>query len=220
MDKNRKVMLDKAMLNLFKLRCHTEIGMPAWAVRELISRKSHALTPDDIVGRSERYQGRSMLEEHEEMRGYLFSWGTLCEINEEVDEGDECGRRFEFVPKDLLLAFPQPAMLEDLISWMYQYHPLRHLEFESDESYGDWAVMSFSVYGEFASEKLRRWIARVFVPTIWPELLQEAMVIVEKAKAAAIAASPDGSYEHAFVERERYQLCGDPAELSFFRDPS
>ena len=57
-------MLDKAMLNLFKLRCHTEIGMPAWAVRELISRKSHALTPDDIVGRSERYQGRSMLEEH------------------------------------------------------------------------------------------------------------------------------------------------------------
>jgi hypothetical protein len=213
----KQKMLDKSALQLFKHGCSVETGMPAWAVKEYMFRKSYPLTPSDILGLSPDYMGCSMLDEYENMCGYNFSWGQLHEevvLHEEVEESVLIGR-FEFVPTAILQAFPQSALLEDLFMFMYRHHPLFDPEFDCDESSGDWPVIAFEAFGEAEIEALRRWIAKVFLPGIWDDLMAEAMVIVETAKAAAIAASPDGSYEEVFVERGRFQLCGDPADLSF-----
>lgn len=225
-------IVDSAAVALLQSGATVEIGMPAWAAKELFFRKSCPLTGDYIAGLNEEYL-RSMLEEYEGKLGYSFSWGTVSEsfcLHADLDiEGGGSEVRFEFFPKAILLAFPQPQMLQDLFDHMYSNHPLRKAKFPCDEPDGDWSVIAFRADGGREAKILRRWIAVTFIPKILPDLVREAIVIVADHLAQARAAEevlnrfsidgkslrPTGSSEVAFEEYHRYQLCGDPQEYSF-----
>ena len=158
-----------------------------------------------------------MLDQYLDKQGYVFPWGTLSEQFEPSDPDDDESipiLRYEFMPIDLLLAFPQSAQLEDLFMWLYRNHPFYYPEFDCDEGNFHFSVISFQSE-EGCGEVLRSWLANVFLPTIWPDLLAEAIRIVQEKVTAAVAQSPDGSFHELLVEHDRYQLCIDPAELQF-----
>lgn len=215
MENSKNHAINGVMAGLLALGYHIDLGIPSWVLTEMVTRKTCPLTPRDVLGISAAYRDGSIVSEYRNKVGYEFSWGTLSE-DVRMDEDDETWiGKFEFFPKHVLMAFPQSALVEDLFMWMYQYHPLCHEQFDCDESYGDWFVLSFTAYGEEDISALRCWLAGVFVPKIMPDLVAEALRIVEAAKAEAIANSSDGSFEEALYEKGRYQLCGDPADLSF-----
>lgn len=209
------VVNQAAMLLLVNAR-PVELGMPARLIHELVFGKYAALTVEDILGGPEHIE-RSMLGEYKGKKGYTFSFGNLSEESYPSNPDDDKSLpvlRFEFIPLDLLVTFPQSAQLEDLFMWLYRNHPLYHPEFDCDEAFGDFSVLSFQSK-EGCGGALRGWMASVFIPSIWPDLLAEATRIVNEKIAAAIAQSSDGSFKELLLERGRFQLCGDPAELQY-----
>lgn len=207
--------LDGVMGGLLALGYCFDIGIPSWVLTELITRKSAPLRPRDVLGLSKNYRENSITAEYFNKMGYEFSWGTLSEkLHTDVDDGMLVGT-FEIFPKQVLMAFPQVEMVEDLFIWMYQNHPLRHAEFEGDEAFDGWFSMSFSAYGNEEIAELRRWLAGTFVSKIMPDLISEAMRIVMAANAVEATCSDEGAAEDVLNERGRFQLCGDPADLSF-----
>ena len=164
-----------------------------------------------------RYPGDSDLTGYLTLQGHMFSFGTVSEESHPSDPDDDESPlvlRYEFVPTSLLLAFPNSGQLEDLFMWLYRNHPLYDEAFECDEGFCHLSVISFKSE-EDEGDVLRDWMAEIFLPIIWPDLFREGSRIVEEKKAAAIAASPDGSFEELLVERHRGQLCDDKAELTF-----
>jgi len=164
-----------------------------------------------------RYPGDSDLTGYLTLQGHMFSFGTVSEESHPSDPDDDesplvlC---YEFVPTSLLPAFPNSGQLEDLFMWLYRNHPLYNEAFECDEGFCHLSVISFKSE-EDEGDGLRAWMAEIFLPIIWPDLFREGSRIVEEKKAAAIAASHDGSFEELLVERYRDQLCDDKAELTF-----
>ena len=172
---------------------------------------------EDALSAGGRYPGAGDLRAYLRQPGYTFSFGTVSEESYPFDPDDDKSPpvlRYEFVPINLLLAFPDSGQLEDLFMWLYRNHPVYNDELDCDEAFHNLSVMSFrSAPGEGAV--LREWMAEIFLPIIWPDLLREGTRIVEEKKAAAIAASPDGSFEELLVEHHRGQLCDDGVELTF-----
>lgn len=217
MENVRNQALDGAMAGLLALGCGMDIGIPSWALKEAVTRRSFPLKPRDVLGLSKAYRENSIVGEYLNKKGYEFSWGTLAEDAQWIDDDDDGTwvGTFEIFPKRLLMEFPQKGIVEDLLMWMYQNHPLRHEDFDVEESSGSWFVLSFSAFGTEKIGELRCWLAGIFVPKILPDLIAEAMKIVTAEKMAAIARSADGSFEEALREKGRFQLCGDPADLCF-----
>jgi len=60
----------------------------------------------------------------------------------------------------------------------------------------------------------KKLVAIHFIPLIWPDLLREAMRLIEQKKASVF--SPDGSFEELLSDRSRWLLCSNPAELSYY----
>lgn len=219
MDSKKNKIAENAGLNLLANGCHLPIGMPAYAVRSAVFRKGNPLSPDELVGLSETPPYGSTLDDYERKRGYHFPWGTL---SEEIDEGEEEEKgvplaHFEFAPRDVYLAFPEGSHLADLFAWMYKWHPLRHRKFRADpdDVTITWSVISFQAEGEREIKSLRKWIVMVFIPLIWPDLLNEAMTIIAAKKASVT--SPDGSFEELLSDPSRWLLCGDQKSLSFYK---
>jgi hypothetical protein len=222
LSKNVDSKQDQAMLTLVQTGSRLETGLPRWLI--------------DVVGGYADGESAAKVAEDEDSsdclsavlssfygdRGYVFSWGLLTEIRS-GDEDDEdsyfgknnCYVNFEFCIKELLIAFPNSAMLEDLFSWMYVNHPFANAEFETDESMGDWAVLTFTAHGEQEISRMRSWLVNVFIPVVLPDLMREGLKIVEACKADAIKKSGDSTFSEALAERQRFQLCGDPKDLSF-----
>jgi hypothetical protein len=172
---------------------------------------------EEALSAGGRYPGDGDLTEYLTQQGYTFSFGTVSEESRPIDPDDDKSPpvlRYEFVPINLLLAFPHCGQLEDLFMWLYRHHPLYDEAFECDGGFCRLSVMSFES-AEYEEEFLRDWMAWTFLPYIWPDLLREATRIVEEKKAAAIAASPDGSFEELLVEHHRGQLCDEGAVLTF-----
>ena len=214
---NRDIALNEVAINSLINACPAELGMPAKLIRELVHGRYSFLTAEDICSLSKDGWGLSMLDQYLDKQGYVFPWGTLSEQFEPSDPDDDESipiLRYEFMPIDLLLAFPQSAQLEDLFMWLYRNHPFYYPEFDCDEGNFHFSVISFQSE-EGCGEVLRSWLANVFLPTIWPDLLAEAIRIVQEKVTAAVAQSPDGSFHELLVEHDRYQLCIDPAELQF-----
>ncbi|MGK5024857.1 hypothetical protein [Janthinobacterium sp. RB2R34] len=217
MNTNRDMEVNEAARNLLISACPVQLGMPAKLIRELVHGKYSFLTAEDVCSLSKDGWGLSMLDEYLDKQGYVFSWGTLSEVANPSDPDDDKSPaifRFEFMPMELLLAFPQSAQLEDLLMWLYRNHPLYYPEFDCDEGDESWSVISFQSE-EGGGETLRSWLANVFLPLIWHDLLGEATRIVQEKIKAAVAQSPDGSFHELLVEHDRCQLCIDPAELQF-----
>ena len=165
-----------------------------------------------------RYTGDGDLTRYLTQQGYTFSFGTVSEESRPIDPDNNKSPpvlRYEFMPLNLLLAFPHCGQLEDLFMWLYRNHPLYDEAFECDEGFCHLSVISFES-AEDEGDILREWIAETFFPFIWPDLFREGTRIVEEKKAAAIAASPDGSFEELLVEQHRGQLCDEGAELTFY----
>ena len=166
---------------------------------------------EDALTAGGRYPGDSDLTEYLTQQGHTFSFGTVSEESRPVDPDDDKSPpvlRYEFVPINLLLAFPHCGQLEDLFMWLYRNHPLYDEGFECDEGFCHLSVISFESE-EDEEGVLRQWMAETFLAIIWPDVLREATRIVEEKKAAAIAASPNGSFEGLLVEHHRGQLCDD-----------
>jgi hypothetical protein len=216
MDANvRDYALDGVMTGLLAAGHCFKVGIPSWVLTELVSRKFAPLRPRDVLGLSRSHRENSITAEYLNKMGYEFSWGTLSEeIHADEDDCVLVGT-FEIFPTQVLMTFPQAAMVEDLFIWMYQNHPLSHKEFEGNEASGGWFVLSFSAVGQEKIDELRRWLAVIFVPRVMPELILEARRIVAAAAEVASARSADGSFEDALYEIGRFQLCCDPADLAF-----
>jgi hypothetical protein len=219
LDSKKKTIADNASLNLLANGCHLPIGMPAYGVRSAVFRKGDPLSPDELVGLAEKPPYGSILDDYERMRGYHFWWGTL---SEEIDEGEEEEKglllaHFEFAPRDVYMAFPDERHLADLFAWMYKWHPLRHRKFtaDPDDVASTWSVISFKAKGEREIKSLRTWMVEVFIPLIWPDLLNEAMTIIAAKKESVT--SPDGSFEELLADRSRWLLCGNQKSLSFYK---
>ena len=217
MNTNRDMVVNDAAMNLLISACPVQLGMPAKLIRELVHGKYSIFTAKQVCSLSKDGWGLSMLDEYLDKQGYVFPWGTLSEESNPSDPDDDKSPpmlRFEFMPTELLLAFPQSAQLEDLFMWLYYNHPYYDAKFPCDEGNEHWSVISF--YSEDGcGEALRSWLANVFIPLIWHDLLGEATRIVQEKIKAAVAQSPDGSFHDLLVEHDRYQLCIDPAELQF-----
>lgn len=220
MDINQAIIIDNAGVHLLKKGCRVQIGMPAWGIKDLVSRDGHPLSPADIVGFSERFQHDSILSEYERKLGYHFSWGTLNEFvtedEEELEDEKIMGACFDFAPRDVFLEFPDSGHLADLFNWMYHLHPRCHPTFVCDEVSCDWTVINFLASDEQERRALRNWLADVFLPLIWPDLLAEAMKIIANVKAGVVG--PNGSLEELLADRTGNLLCGDPTSLSFYKE--
>lgn len=217
MKRNRNNALNYTSMNSLIEACPAELGMPAKLIRELVHGKYSVLTAKEVCGVSKKGRGLSMLDEYLDKQGYVFSWGTLSEAWHPSDPDDDKSPpilRFEFMPMELLLAFPQSAQLEDLFMWLYRNHPHYCPKFDCDEGNESWSVISFQSE-EGGGEALRTWLVDVFLTLIWHDLLGEATRIVQQKIKAAVAHSPDGSFHELLVEHDRCQLCIDSAELQF-----
>lgn len=208
-------LVDGVMTGLLMMGCPVDLGIPAWTLQDMVRRPEFSEAPEKIFGIGAEPFSDNMVDEYFDKRGYEFSWGSLSESvgQDEYDEDETVVGRFEMLPKDVLMKFPQPAMVEDLFMWMYDHHPLKHSRFDVDESFGEWFVMSFAAYGDDNIAALRQWLALTFVPKIMPDLVSEAMLIV--TREILQASDQDVASGEIFKEKGRYQLCGDPAELSF-----
>jgi len=154
---------------------------------------------------------KGMVQEYLDKKGYEFSWGTVTEELQEIEDFPSIWK-FEIIPHQILKRFPQPALLEDLFIFMYRHHPLRHATFFADESFCNWSVMGFEVESEKIID-FRHWIATVFLSKVIPDLLAEAMLIVEqKLTVERCIGAPPG---YSLNEEVRFQLCGAPEMLSF-----
>lgn len=217
MNSDRNIAVNEAAMNLLIKACPVELGMPARLIREFVYGKYAVLSVDDVCSLSQDSHGNSMLEQFLDKCGYAFSWGLLSEESMPSDPDNDKSLlvlRYEFLPVDLLLLFPDAGQLEDLFMDLYRSHPYYDSDFDCDEGFGNWSVIAFQSQ-EGREEKLRQWIAEVFIPLIWHDLLYEATRIVEEKIAAVIAQSSDGSFKELLVERGRRQLCVDPVELQF-----
>ena len=218
MNSNKNTILAQTGLHLLKNGCLVLLGMPAYGVASCVFRKGSPATPAEIMGIGERTSSTSILEDYQQLRGYYFPWGTVSEKSFEGDEEDEGVRfvEFTFDPRDVYLALPSGWHLADLFYWLYQSHPLRHRKFDTDpdDVIFDWSVISFQARGERQIKALRSWLVEVFIPLIWPDLLQEAMRLIEQKKASIF--SPDGSFEELLSDRSRWLLCSDRAEISYY----
>jgi hypothetical protein len=206
---------DDAMTKLLIAGSPFDIGIPAWTLREITTRSTYAIEPSALLGLDPENGSKDIVSEYERKKGYEFSWGTLSE--DICEEGDLLVSTFEVFPKLVLKQFPQPAMVEDLFIWMYENHPLRHESFGADEAHGDWFVMSFTAYEAKNISRLRTWLGTVFVTKIMQDLVSEAMLIVTRELFLAANERLD---EDLFNEHKRFQLCGDPADLTFNKSPS
>ena len=216
MNSKKNTILEQTGLHLLNNGCPVLLGMPAYGVANCVFRKVSPATPADIMGVGERTSSSSVLEHYQQLLGYHFPWGT---VSEHSFEGDDTGVRFvdfTFDPRDVYLAFPDGWHLADLFHWLYQSHPLCHRKFETDPDsvIFDWSVISFQARGERQIKALRSWLVEVFIPLIWPDLLREAMRLIEQKKASIF--STDGSFEELLSDRSRWLLCSDPAELTYY----
>lgn len=214
-------MMDNIFLGLFSLGHTIELGIPAWILKDMVTRQTHPIDPKKLFGLSDDEgkddTGSNIIAEYASKNGYPFSWGAVSEDIDVFDfgDGDETVGKFEFFPSYLLKSFPNSGMVEDLLMWMYQFHPQKNPLYPVDEATGDWFTLSFSASGEEKIECLRRWLAIVFIPKIFPDLVREATILIEEFKTKAILDSRDET-ENILIEHQRFQLCGDPARLSFF----
>jgi hypothetical protein len=216
LNSKKNTILEQTGLHLLNNGCPVLLGMPAYGVANCVFRKVSPATPADIMGVGERTSSSSVLEDYQQLLGYHFPWGT---VSEHSFEGDDTGVRFvdfTFDPRDVYLAFPDGWHLADLFHWLYQSHPLCHRKFETDPDsvIFDWSVISFQARGERQIKALRSWLVEVFIPLIWPDLLREAMRLIEQKKASIF--STDGSFEELLSDRSRWLLCSDPAELTYY----
>lgn len=218
MEGNKNTIIHNAVLQLLAQGCPVLLGVPAYGIKSCVFRRTAPLRPEDLVGLSEESRGNSIVDDYERMYGYHFPWGT---VSEEFSEGgEEEGNiryvTFQFVPREVYMAFPDGSHLADLFSWMYQWHPLRHEKFvpDPDDVIFDWTVVSFEARGEPQIKALRTWLVTVFIPMIWPDLLKEAMRIIAE-KTESLASSDE--LEKLLADRSRWVLCGDPNSLSFYK---
>ena len=216
MNSKKNTILEQTGLHLLNNECPVLLGIPAYGVANCVFRKVSPATPADIMGIGERTSSSNVLEDYQQLLGYHFPWGT---VSEHSFDGDDTGVRFvdfTFDPRDVYLAFPDGWHLADLFHWLYQSHPLCHRKFETDPDsvIFDWSVISFQARGERQIKALRSWLVEVFIPLIWPDLLREAMRLIEQKKASIF--STDGSFEELLSDRSRWLLCSDPAELMYY----
>lgn len=207
MDKAKSDAIDQTMIVLLQEGYSLDIGMPCWAIVELLNRKDHQLSPNDIVGKSRKFRENNMLSEYRSMAGYHFSWGTLSERTL-VDEDDQTtSYQFEFCLKELLLEFPNAGMLEDLIFFLYQSHPLYSNNFQCGEAQGEWFTLSFTAQGDEKLKLLRHWLSDAFIPTILPDLIHRSLSTIRAKKEAHFQRTRSNCIAELLVERGRYQLC-------------
>jgi len=216
LNSKKNTILEQTGLHLLNNECPVLLGIPAYGVANCVFRKVSPATPADIMGIGERTSSSNVLEDYQQLLGYHFPWGT---VSEHSFDGDDTGVRFvdfTFDPRDVYLAFPDGWHLADLFHWLYQSHPLCHRKFETDPDsvIFDWSVISFQARGERQIKALRSWLVEVFIPLIWPDLLREAMRLIEQKKASIF--STDGSFEELLSDRSRWLLCSDPAELMYY----
>lgn len=104
MNNTRQMIQDNIMAGLLAQGVPMELGLPTWYVQELLTRKSHPVLPEDVLGTSRESRDNNILMQAQGRVGYTFSWGTLDECFE-PDEDDETLLigTFEFCPRDVIL---------------------------------------------------------------------------------------------------------------------
>jgi len=218
----KKDVIDGMATAMLALGCSMKLNAPTWIIKEMLTRKTDPVKPAKIFGVRNARLRPSLVDEYLDKIGYQYSWGAVSEdlYSEDFDfedgeDGEKLVVRFEFYPEEILKEFPNPAMVQDLMIRMYEYHPSMDENYVVDEARGDWFVLAFEAIGVEEISNLRDYLAKNVIPKIWPDLFTNGMRIVKEAKAAELARTNNQSFEGALIETRRWQLCGDMKDLSF-----
>lgn len=215
----KEEVIDGIATAMLALGCSNKLNAPTWIIREMLTRKTDPVKPARIFGVRNARLRPSLVDEYLDKKGYLYTWGSVSEdlYSEDLDyeDAEELVVRFEFYPEEILKAFPNAAVVQDLMLWMYGHHSSMDKKYVVDEARGDWFVLAFEARGVEDIAYLRDYVAKIMIPKIWPDLLSNGMRIVKEAKAAELARTNNQSFEGALIEKRRWQLCGDMKDLSF-----
>src|SRR5712692_192606 len=167
-----KIAIDDVMLALLEQGTPMPLGLPHWALHELTTRKDYPYDPAILLGLEENECESSLLNQYENRQGYQFTWGVISDVNDHFADDPEEIRilTFEISSESVLKTFMQPAMLQDLYTFMYENHPEYNDRFECGEPFGDLYTMQFSATGgPVAHSELREWMVHTFIPVILPD---------------------------------------------------
>lgn len=195
MDHNASATLDSAMIKLFAAGAAHRIGLPIWLAKHVLTREDFPHSANSILGVQEMekvdYPPINLAEDFDEMVGYQFSWGSVSESylrSKDKDPGeDEDTVFFQILPEQLLMAHPEPAFWEDWMIEMCDAHPQASEEFDADEAMGSFHTLLFSATGADEIARLRKFMAKTFLPRILPDMLTDAQKMLEATATDPIA---------------------------------
>ena len=156
------------------------LGIPSWTLVEMTTRSDHPISPEDVLGLSkdpERAHEREIciVQEFKEKIGYTFPWGT---VSEHFIPGEQDGEDYEAEPQlifnffldQLQRKFPFSNEISEFFMSIYSVHRLAHSKFDYEDGEGMWDIFQLSAVGEDDVKELRRWLVKVFIPKIFPDL--------------------------------------------------
>jgi hypothetical protein len=171
----KEKVIDKAGMVLVASAAHVQIDVPAKVIKEMLKRPEFPWPASRICGFNDVDEpGFSLVEEYLNMQGYHFSWGILAESVFIFEECKERLFQFEFFFDQLVIDFPRPDLLETFFIEAASMNPqMQDSGFHLGEANGMWFVFGFEAFGKTEESKLRRWLAKFFIPTILPQLILE-----------------------------------------------
>lgn len=176
--------LCKSTLHLIASCKPRPVGIPAWILVELTTRSECPVSPEDVLGLGtdpERQHARESSIVHEFIGkiGYTFPWGT---ISENFIAGEKDGGEYEAEPHlifniffdQMQQQFPFSHEISEFMMSLYSVHRLAHPRFDYEDGEGMWDVFQLSAHGEDDIKELRRWLVKIFLPKIFPDLYNAA----------------------------------------------
>lgn len=170
----KMIKQDSVMTELLKKEIPLQIGIPAWVLKEMVSRSDYPVDARKLLGVDgvDCTPGEDFLSRNMDSCGYNFSWGTILEETTDLEDEAIICLRFEFLPYQLLRRFPRSDVLDHFILSAYRNHPLYSDQFEENEGSNPWSVLQLLAFGTQKQVRaLRKFILDIFLPFIWPDLL-------------------------------------------------
>jgi hypothetical protein len=133
----KKDVIDGIATALLALGCSNKLNAPTWIIREMLTRKTDPVKAARIFGVRNARLRPSLVDEYLEKKGYQYTWGAVSEHVTSFEDGDDGEEeiivgKFEFYPEEILKEFPNAAMLQDLMMWMYGHHPLKDANYPAE----------------------------------------------------------------------------------------